>query len=916
MMFIFTATFSIVGASMSTQPDACSAIANPSTALLGESKGGNLTGVELILNNCNETDVNVADYSGGTPLIWASINGHSRIVEILLKEEGIEVNGVMWYDGTWATALYFASHLNHYEIVEMLLQLDDIDVNKRNYYYGKTALYRASSDGHPDIVRLLLQRPEIDINLASSNHKRTPLYKASQKGRTEVAKLLLERPEVEVNLADDDEYTPLNTASEGGHSKIVRMLLSHPKTDVNKDAKGMTSLWLAFHTGQKEIVQLILDYPDVNVAKGKTMDAKGHLEIRNLLFDDIKRNVSLNEEFMINVVVENATGVELLLLNNDTDVNFVDNGGRTPLIWATNNGNLEIVQLLINCSNLEVNKQRNSDGKSALSLATCNCKSNITKLLLGHAQIEVNQVDSDGKTSLYKVSKEGQTEIVELLLGHGNIDINKADPDYGKTPLYKASENGHLSVVTLLLKKEEIMVNQATITRETPLMAASRNGFPKVVRELLAYATINVNFATFEGETAIMYAFEANGVEQKQIIELILRCPGTDISLMDEDYQTARDHAKEYNQTGIMKLFDERVMLTKKKGQTCCSDIVNDGLQRSSEVGDLAMVKSFLMCPKVDLNIGYKYSRTPLYIASFMNHTEVVAVILNDSRTDVNLVVNSDNALFTASEKGHTEIVLLLIKHPHIDVNNKNKRSRKTALIIAAENHHIGIIKVLLKHSQTFVNEIDIKYQTALSVAVSKGFLRVVKLMLRCPKTHRHMEGIEIDTSFKNDVSQALKSVQLFHLMNATCCLNVTERLLRAAWVGDFRAIRGLLQCPGSESNVNVVDNKGRTPLYIAAMMGHLDAVIALINNTSIDLEIGAKLDGITPFAVASIKSHFDIMKELILHGQFDKGKKENGWCKDNWTRYASLCKTIHDAVPETPTIETTELGASEYIFI
>ena len=152
--------------------------------------------------------------------------------------------------------------------------------------------------------------------------------------------------------------------------------------------------------------------------------------------------------------------------------------------------------------------------------------------------------------------------------------------------------------------------------------------------------------------------------------------------------------------------------------------------------------------------------------------------------------------------------------------------------------------------------------------------------------------------------------------MNATCCLNVTERLLRAAWVGDFRAIRGLLQCPGSESNVNVVDNKGRTPLYIAAMMGHLDAVIALINNTSIDLEIGAKLDGITPFAVASIKSHFDIMKELILHGQFDKGKKENGWCKDNWTRYASLCKTIHDAVPETPTIETTELGASEYIFI
>ena len=897
---IIVATLITVGASNTTQPDECPAPANPSAALLEEAKGGNSTGLDLILESCENTNVNEEDWSGGTPIIWASINGHSEIVNRLLKEEGIEVNGQIYYDGTWATALYFASHLNHLEIVEMLLQHDGTDVNNRDWFNGKTALYRASSDGHPEIVRLLLQSPDIDINLASTNHKRTPLFKASQKGRTEVAKQLLQRPEIEVNFADENDYTPLHIASEEGHSMIIRMLLSHPKIDVNKAAKGMTPLWLAFDKGQKEIVQIILDNLEVDVKKGKTMNAEGRIDVRNLLFNDNKSNISMNEEFMVHVVVENVSGGELLAEKNEIDVNFVDNGGRTPLIWATKNGNLEIVQLLLNFTNLDVNRQRNSDGKSALLLASCNCKLNITKMLLGHSKIEVNQVDSDGITSLHKVSQNGESNIVELLLNHRHIDVNKADPDYGKTPLYKASESGHLSVVKLLLENDEISVNKATISRETPLMTASKNGFPEVVKDLLAYATINVNFATFEGKTAISYALEANGIKQSQIIELILRCPETDVSIMDEHYKTARDHAAEHNKTHIIKLFDERVMLTKEKGQTCCSNKVNEGLQKSAEIGDLVMVRAFLLCPEVDLNDGYKYSQTPLYIASLMDHIEILSVVLNDSRTDVNHVVNNDNALYTAAKKGHTKIVQLLIEHPFIDVNNINKRSRKTPLIITAEKHHITIMKLLLNHPQTFVNEVDIKSQTAFRVAASKGYLRMVKLLLRCPKTHFDMNN-GVSESFENDISQALRNFELFIVMNATCCLNVTEGLLRSAWHGDFRAIRGLLQCPGSETNVNVVDNRGRTPLYISAMMGHAHAVSALLRGAGVDLEIGARSDNSTAFTVASRKSHFEIMEALIRHGQL---RADHGWCRDDWTWYASFCNKIN--------AEMIEIGAPE----
>ena len=67
-------------------------------------------------------------------------------------------------------------------------------------------------------------------------------------------------------------------------------------------------------------------------------------------------------------------------------------------------------------------------------------------------------------------------------------------------------------------------------------------------------------------------------------------------------------------------------------------------------------------------------------------------------------------------------------------------------------------MKLLLNHSQTSVNEVDIKSQTALSVAASKGYLRMVKLMLRCPKTHHQMEVDEIDSKYKYDISPNLSN--------------------------------------------------------------------------------------------------------------------------------------------------------------
>ena len=119
---------------------------------------------------------------------------------------------------------------------------------------------------------------------------------------------------------------------------------------------------------------------------------------------------------------------------------------------------------------------------------------------------------------------------------------------------------------------------------------------------------------------------------------------------------------------------------------------------------------------------------------------------------------------------------------------------------------------------------------------------------------------------------------------------------MNSAWGNDYRAIKGLLQCPEPELNANTVDNRGRTPLYIASMMGHLQSVSAFLESSAVDVNIGVRNDGGTPFSIASENAHFTVMKALVL-GQ---SNVNTGWCRDNWVQYLKSCDYIDNLYHES----------------
>lgn len=120
-----------------------------------------------------------------TALIFASQNGHERVVKLLL-EHGADGNRA-GADGT--TALIAASALGRESVVELLLD-GGADVNKATTA-RTAALILASDGGHEAVMKLHLEHGA-DVN-ATASDGRTPLIVASRNGHEGGVKLLLIR---------------------------------------------------------------------------------------------------------------------------------------------------------------------------------------------------------------------------------------------------------------------------------------------------------------------------------------------------------------------------------------------------------------------------------------------------------------------------------------------------------------------------------------------------------------------------------------------------------------------------------------------------------------------------------------------------------------------------------------------------
>ena len=151
-----------------------------------------------------------------------------------------------------------------------------------------------------------------------------------------------------------------------------------------------------------------------------------------------------------------------------------------------------------------------------------------------------------------------------------------------------------LEVVRLLLKNPMILVNDVNKADDTALMEASKEKHKVLVQLLLKHKNIDVNQQNWVTEkTALSYA--SHIPSNDEVISLLLRCPNTDIKLLDENFKTPLQISEEkclnYN-----SLFNNRSNLI-ESGHTCCSAEMKRGLQIAAKDDNEESAKGLIYFP-------------------------------------------------------------------------------------------------------------------------------------------------------------------------------------------------------------------------------------------------------------------------------------------------------------------------------
>ena len=292
---------------------------------------------------------------------------------------------------------------------------------------------------------------------------------AGRKDWDEVQRLVEQGEDVN-NVDEEWKSTALHFASEYGNADICLLLLSRGANVSPTDKNGNTPLHLAAACYYVDICQLLVDHK----ADVTSVNNKGQTPLHTAVLEWHK-----------------SPTLCCPLITNES-VNVADHHGNCALHIAARNGDIQTVQLLVDCR-ADVNAL-NEDGQTPLHTAAGGEKDcpELCSILLEH-NAKIDAVDKDGNQPLHLACKRLNSKTRQLLLNH-NADANvlnnnkykpwhlasqrlvssytKAIDGDGSNALHKVAESADLHAIQLLLDWGAD-VNEVNEDRQTPLHTAA-----------------------------------------------------------------------------------------------------------------------------------------------------------------------------------------------------------------------------------------------------------------------------------------------------------------------------------------------------------------------------------------------------------------------------------------------------------
>ena len=476
--------------------------------------------------------------------------------------------------------------------------------------------------------------------------------------------------------------------------------------------------------------------------------------------------------------------------------------------------------------------------------------------------VDVDATDEDSKTALHWAAEAGDAETLEQLLTSG------CDPDAicgeSDTALHVAVRYGHCECIKALISGGIDLRFISWIDHrhngQTPVHLAVLHGHPKCVEALIS-GGVEWCEEDFNQQTPLDIAAETGSLS---CVNVLCRAGG------DNSYDE----------------FSNALLVAMKHGQTeCIQPLVDAVVRAGSFVGPIT---PWLASQQLWENFDYDEMLTrnnalfKAYVNAFATLIDAREGLLTtayesgciDSLVRAGLEFDrkwSDSALLDAASDGKPGYVGALLKAGiPVDVTDERGLS---ALLLAAKHGHSHCIEVICEEGACQADGIDVdaideQGRGALLLAAKHGYHDCVRALCH--------EGVGVTNEQNRSALLLAAKHGYWDCVQALCdagtrigfhnyaVQSVLHCALYVAHEVDWPRLMDWLRKSGAD--INMKDEYGRTALHIAAVLGHMECVSALLQAGRIDVDANDE-QGRSAVLLAAQHGHWDCVQALCDAG-------------------------------------------------
>lgn len=329
-------------------------------------------------------------------------------------------------------------------------------------------IVQAARDGNADMIQKLLSNGA-NINALHSSTQRHALSEATIQGHHKIVRLLIDEGSL-LEHFDAEGFTALHHACQRGHLLVAKILIAAKAPIDAQRPHGPTALHLAIESPSKQsVIMLLIQHKANKNARDATFRTPLHISAS-----------------------QGNMAMCTYLLNEGAQLDCREVQSKTPLQLACEVGHYELVQMMLERSNL------NPTNMSFLAVF-------FTAVEYGHVQIaesffsrglKLQELKNDSYKPITLSAKCGSLDMIDLMINE-QCDVN-ARNETGWNALHFSSYHGHYQVIERLIESG-VSTDATTIRRETPLLFAARRNHFAVADRLLSCSKVS-NLANTEDD--------------------------------------------------------------------------------------------------------------------------------------------------------------------------------------------------------------------------------------------------------------------------------------------------------------------------------------------------------------------------------------------------------------------------------